>query len=124
MLVPLTPPPEWDWEWVKTFCRAFAELMSDEAPDRYLAHLKIADRRGRVLVDWLRNGMGNTGKSQPGSRSGRLRTRIPVASATALASAAAVGPCAASPVPRKGAPGRLITCTSTLSGTESKRRIG
>ena len=60
VVVPLTPSPEWDWERVKAFTRAFAELMTEEAPDRYLAHLKLADRSGRVLVDWLRNGMGNT----------------------------------------------------------------
>lgn len=53
-----------DWEQVKPFCRAFAEAMSEEFPDRYLAHLKIADRRGRILVDWLRNGWGQQ-RSRP-----------------------------------------------------------
>ena len=42
------------------FCRAFAELMTAEAPERYVAHVKIADRRGRILIDWLRNAIGNT----------------------------------------------------------------
>src|SRR5205085_7486227 len=56
--------------------------------------------------------------------SGRSRTRTPIASATAFASAAAVGPCAASPVPRKGEPGRVMMCTSTLCGTFEKRMIG
>ena len=37
--------------------------MANEQPERYLAHLKIADRRGRILVDWLRNGMGATAVS-------------------------------------------------------------
>jgi len=58
IVVPLLP--EADWEQVKPFCRAFAEAMAEEFPDRYLAHLKIADRRGRILVDWLRNGMAAT----------------------------------------------------------------
>jgi bifunctional non-homologous end joining protein LigD len=31
-----------------------------DAPQRFLAHTKIADRRGRILVDWLRNGLGAT----------------------------------------------------------------
>ena len=53
--MPLTSLP--DWERVKAFCHAFAELMTHEAPDRYLAHLKITDRR-RVLVDWLGKGDG------------------------------------------------------------------
>ena len=34
--------------------------MAQEHPTRFLAHLKIADRRGRILVDWLRNGLGAT----------------------------------------------------------------
>jgi hypothetical protein len=40
---------------VKPFCRAFAELIAKEEPTRFVTHLKIADRRGRILVDWLRN---------------------------------------------------------------------
>jgi bifunctional non-homologous end joining protein LigD len=70
IVVPLLP--EADWEQVKLFCRAFAEAMADEFPDRYLAHLKIADRRGRILVDWLRNGMGATAISTfcPRARAG------------------------------------------------------
>jgi bifunctional non-homologous end joining protein LigD len=60
VVVPLTPSPDWDWERVKGFGRAFAELMTEQEPERYVAHVKIADRRGRVLVDWLRNAIGNT----------------------------------------------------------------
>src|SRR5436190_13555213 len=48
------------------------------------------------------------------------RNLTPVASAMALAIAAAVGPCDASPVPRKGIPGRSMTWTSTSSGTAEK----
>ena len=58
VVVPLRP--EADWGLAKPFCRAFAESMAQEEPDRFLAHLKIADRRGRILVDWLRNGLGAT----------------------------------------------------------------
>ena len=76
IVVPLTPSPEWDWERVKDFCRAFAELMVDEAPERYVAHVKIADRRNKILVDWLRNGMGNTAI---GSYCPRARSAAPVA---------------------------------------------
>ena len=61
VVVPLEPEAEWDR--AKVFCRAFAEMMSQEFPDRYLAHLKIADRRGKILVDWLRNGLGATAVS-------------------------------------------------------------
>jgi bifunctional non-homologous end joining protein LigD len=58
IVVPLMP--EADWSLAKPFCRAFAETMGQEEPNRFLAHLKIADRRGKILVDWLRNGLGAT----------------------------------------------------------------
>ena len=58
VVVPLTPAA--DWSVAKPFCRAFAEAMAEEHPTRFLAHLKIADRRGRILMDWLRNGLGAT----------------------------------------------------------------
>ncbi|MBV9654080.1 MAG: DNA ligase D [Acetobacteraceae bacterium] len=58
VVVPLRA--EADWGLAKPFCRAFAETMAQEEPERFLAHLKIADRRGRILVDWLRNGLGAT----------------------------------------------------------------
>jgi bifunctional non-homologous end joining protein LigD len=61
VVVPLKPQADWDV--AKRFCRAFAELMSQDEPKRFLAHLKIADRRGRILIDWLRNGMGATAVS-------------------------------------------------------------
>jgi bifunctional non-homologous end joining protein LigD len=52
--------PEADWNAVKPFCRAFAELLSEENPERFLSTVKKADRRGRILLDWLRNGLGAT----------------------------------------------------------------
>jgi bifunctional non-homologous end joining protein LigD len=61
VVVPLTP--EADWNRAKPFCHAFAETMVQDAPDKYLAHVKIADRTGRILVDWLRNGLGATAVS-------------------------------------------------------------
>ncbi len=58
VVVPLDPAADWDT--VKPFCRAFAETMSNEQPDRYLPTMKKADRRGKILIDWLRNGLGAT----------------------------------------------------------------
>jgi bifunctional non-homologous end joining protein LigD len=48
------------WNEVRAWCKSFAEDASKAAPDAYLAHVKIADRRGRILIDWLRNGLGST----------------------------------------------------------------
>jgi bifunctional non-homologous end joining protein LigD len=58
VVVPIAPKA--DWSVVKPFCRAFAEMLSEENPERYLSTVKKADRRGRILVDWLRNGLGAT----------------------------------------------------------------
>jgi bifunctional non-homologous end joining protein LigD len=58
VVVPLVPEQPWDP--VHAFCKGFAETVSDANPEKYLAHVKIADRRGRILIDWLRNGLGST----------------------------------------------------------------
>jgi bifunctional non-homologous end joining protein LigD len=72
VVVPLKP--EADWDSARAWCKGFAEAASEAAPDRYLAHVKIADRRGRILIDWLRNGLGSTAvasfcpRARPGAR--------------------------------------------------------
>ena len=58
VVVPLEPAA--GWEQVKPFCRGFAEMLSEEHPDRFLSTVKKIDRRGRILIDWLRNGLGAT----------------------------------------------------------------
>jgi bifunctional non-homologous end joining protein LigD len=58
LVVPLEPVADWDV--VKPFCRAFAETLSQEQPDRFLSTVKKVDRKGRILIDWLRNGLGAT----------------------------------------------------------------
>jgi bifunctional non-homologous end joining protein LigD len=35
-------------------------MLSEEHPDRFLSTVKKIDRRGRILIDWLRNGLGAT----------------------------------------------------------------
>ena len=49
-----------NWDGVRAWCRTFAEAMEADAPDRYLSTTRKADRQGRILVDWLRNGLGST----------------------------------------------------------------
>ncbi|MGC1408793.1 MAG: non-homologous end-joining DNA ligase, partial [Acetobacteraceae bacterium] len=58
VVAPLEPAADWDV--VKPFCRAFAEMLSQEQPDRFLSTVRKADRQGRILIDWLRNGLGAT----------------------------------------------------------------
>jgi bifunctional non-homologous end joining protein LigD len=58
VVVPIVPEAGWDQ--VKPFAHAFAEILSEAQPDRFLTTVKKADRRGRILIDWLRNGLGAT----------------------------------------------------------------
>ena len=58
LVVPLKPDADWDT--TRAFCKRFAEYLSAQRPERYLSTVRKADRRGRILIDWLRNGLGST----------------------------------------------------------------
>jgi bifunctional non-homologous end joining protein LigD len=58
LVVPLIPDKPWDP--VRNFCKTFAEAMSEADPAKYLSTIKKTDRHGRILIDWLRNGLGST----------------------------------------------------------------
>ncbi len=58
VVVPLTPHHE--WQDVKAFAEAMARVMAAENPDRYLAEMSKTRRKGRIFVDYLRNGRGAT----------------------------------------------------------------
>lgn len=49
-----------EWPQVKEFSRGFAKWLEDDAPDRYVANLSKARRKGRIFVDYLRNERGST----------------------------------------------------------------
>ncbi len=51
---------EADWDTVRAWSRRFAEAMEADSPGRYVSTTRKADRRDRILVDWLRNGLGST----------------------------------------------------------------
>jgi DNA primase len=57
-VVPLTP--RYGWDEVKGFAEAMARILSAEKPDRYLADMSKSRRKGRIFVDYLRNGRGAT----------------------------------------------------------------
>jgi bifunctional non-homologous end joining protein LigD len=58
LVVPLRPAADWDT--VKAFCKGFAEDLSKQQPDRFVATVSKARRKGKILIDWLRNGLGAT----------------------------------------------------------------
>ena len=61
------------WDEVKAFTRAVVEGMVASQPDRYTSNPLKARRRGRIFVDYLRNGRGATSiaaystRSRPGA---------------------------------------------------------
>ena len=58
VIVPLTP--KYGWEDVKAFAEAMARTMAADDPDRFLAEMSKARRKGKIFIDWLRNGRGAT----------------------------------------------------------------
>jgi bifunctional non-homologous end joining protein LigD len=58
VVVPLTPSA--GWEEAKDFCRVVAESMERDAPQRYTSTVTKKERKGKIYVDYLRNGRGAT----------------------------------------------------------------
>src|SRR3954466_3118309 len=52
--------PKADWETVKAFAQRLSESMAADAQDRFTANMTKKVRKGRIYVDYLRNGMGAT----------------------------------------------------------------
>jgi bifunctional non-homologous end joining protein LigD len=45
----------YQWPEVKSFAKAVGDRLAAAAPDRFLTRMSIAERRGRIFVDYLRN---------------------------------------------------------------------
>jgi bifunctional non-homologous end joining protein LigD len=58
VVVPLTPAADWDQ--VKEFSKEISEALEQLFPGRYVANMSKARRKGRIFVDYLRNGRGAT----------------------------------------------------------------
>ena len=58
LVAPLTRRAQWPE--VKAFCHGFALQLEEQAPDRYIANMSKARRKGRIFVDYLRNERGST----------------------------------------------------------------
>ncbi|MGE5766492.1 MAG: DNA ligase D, partial [Bacteroidota bacterium] len=58
VVTPLKPRAEWDA--VKAFAKGIADAMAADSPERYVATVSKAKRKGKILVDYLRNGRGAT----------------------------------------------------------------
>ena len=73
VMFPLTPQADWDT--VKAFAQSISSAMAADRPDLYTDNMAKAGRRGRIYVDYLRNGMGATAV---GAYSTRAREGAPV----------------------------------------------
>jgi len=51
-VVPIKPAP---WDVIKTFSRAVAESLEQDAPERYVATASKSKRNKRIFIDYLRN---------------------------------------------------------------------
>lgn len=49
-----------DWDEVKGFAKDFAEQVAGLDPKRFVANMAKAKRKGRIFIDYLRNGRGAT----------------------------------------------------------------
>nr|WP_155096559.1 DNA ligase D [Paracoccus aestuariivivens] len=68
--------PKADWRAAKAFSKSMAEAMARDTPDRYVATITKSKRRGRILIDYLRNQRGATAVA---AYSTRAREGAPVA---------------------------------------------
>ena len=58
VVAPLKPKAEWPA--VKAWCQALARSMAADQPDRYVSTITKSKRKGKILVDYLRNQRGAT----------------------------------------------------------------
>ncbi|SNB61655.1 ATP-dependent DNA ligase LigD phosphoesterase module /ATP-dependent DNA ligase LigD polymerase module [Arboricoccus pini] len=52
--------PEHGWTQVSAFCKGVAQNLAKTSPDRYVANMSKAKRKGRIFIDYLRNQRGST----------------------------------------------------------------
>jgi len=67
VVVPLTRGHSWDQH--RDFSEAIARIMAEEEPDRFVANMSKAKRKGKIFVDYLRNARGATAIAPYSSRS-------------------------------------------------------
>ena len=58
VIAPLDTGHSWDTH--KDFARRFSEALALAEPDRFIATMSKAKRKGKIFIDWLRNQRGST----------------------------------------------------------------
>ena len=67
VVAPLKPKAGWDV--VKAFAKGIADSMAEDDSSRYVATVAKAKRKGKILIDYLRNGRGATAVAPYSTRS-------------------------------------------------------
>ena len=67
--------PKADWRAAKAFTKAMADAMAADTPEAYVSTITKSKRKGRILIDYLRNQRGATAVS---AYSARARAGAPV----------------------------------------------
>ncbi|MEA4988944.1 MAG: DNA ligase D [Anaerovorax sp.] len=73
VVVPLKPVVNWDT--FHDFAKRVAEVMEQKWPDRYTSNVRKANRKGKIFIDWIRNGRGATSIA-PYSLRGRKGAKV------------------------------------------------
>jgi bifunctional non-homologous end joining protein LigD len=58
VVVPLKPSVS--WKEFYDFAKRVAEVMEQRWPDRYTSNVRKVKRKGKIFIDWIRNGRGAT----------------------------------------------------------------
>ncbi|WP_366657663.1 DNA ligase D [Fodinicurvata sp. EGI_FJ10296] len=87
VVAPLIPAA--GWTDVKGFAKAMADRMAKDSPDLYVSTVSKAKRRGKILIDYLRNGRGATAVA---AYSTRARAGAPVSMPVDWSEIGSVGP--------------------------------
>ena len=56
--VPLKPCADWDF--ISDFAKNVAVVMERKWPERYTSNVRKENRKGKIFIDWIRNGRGAT----------------------------------------------------------------
>lgn len=73
VVVPLKPSVSWDT--FHDFAKGVAVVMEQKWPDRYTSNVRKANRKGKIFIDWIRNGRGATSVA-PYSLRGRKGAKV------------------------------------------------
>ncbi len=72
--------PKYEWDVMKPWAKAVAESMVKDSPSKYTANMSKAGRKGKIFIDYLRNGLTATAVAAYSARARELATvAMPIA---------------------------------------------